>query len=53
MRKNKKGRVLLTIGWLLMIAAGSLTAYNLIEEQVAKRSAQLYADRFHFAVAQQ
>jgi len=53
MRKNKKGRFLLTIGWLLIIAAGTLTAYNLVEEQLAKRSAQHYAAQFSLAVAQQ
>lgn len=53
MRKNKKGSFLLTIGWILIVAAGTLAAYNLVEEQLAKRSAQRYAAQFSMAIAQQ
>jgi len=39
MRKTKKGRLLITLGWLMILAAGGLTAYNVLEEQQAERNA--------------
>ena len=39
MRKNKKGRLLLTMGWLLILSAVGLTACNMLEAQQAGKSA--------------